>query len=169
MDETLNNQEDSGYATPFNVDFSGPKSKNFFTEYTIRVLALPESIKNILMDSSTAGFIEENLGPTFNLSPEQKKDVTRIIRDVLLGDISINAMASKISENLEIDPTTAYQVQSKIVSELFGPIINDLQKSQAEPPPQRPAPLAPKYVPAPPRKPEPTASPGNVIDLRNPK
>src|SRR3989344_7123413 len=110
MEETLDNQKDSSYATPFNVDFSGPKSKNYFTEYTARVLSLPESIKNILMDSPTAEFIEENLGPTFNLTPEQKTEITRIIRDILLGDVSLNSMPSLISSKLNADQNTSVQI-----------------------------------------------------------
>src|SRR3989344_7242464 len=101
MDEILNNREDSSYATPFNVDFPGPKSKNFFTEYTARVLSLPESIKNILMDSSTAEFIEEKLGPNFNLTSGQRTEITRIIRDVLLGDMFIGEMSQNISAKLK--------------------------------------------------------------------
>ena len=132
MDEVLDNQKDSGYATPFNVDFSGPKSKNFFTEYTARVLSLPESIKNILMDSSTAEFIEDNLGQNFDLNRVQIAEITRTIRDVLLGEFSVNNMALVISRNLKIDLTVANQIQDKIVSDLFGPAIEDLRKLQAE-------------------------------------
>lgn len=165
MDEILDQQEnipeDSVYATPYNVDLFLPKPKNFFTEYTRRVLALPEPIRNILMDSATAEFIEENLGSNFSLNKEQKTEATRIIRDVLLGDVSINEMAGKISENLEIDPTTAYQIQGKIVNELFGSVIEDIKKTQKDLPAQ------PQYIPPPPRSQNPPTNPNNVVDLRN--
>ncbi len=172
-DDILGQQEDipegSTYSTPFNVDLFLPKPKNFFTEYAERVLALPENIRNILMDTSTAEFIEERLGSEFGMTPEQKTETARIIRDVLLGDISINEMASRISENLEIDPTTAYQIQSKIVNELFGSAIEDIKKMQKEEPPQEPPakPSQPRYIPPPPRNQPPPANPGNVVDLRN--
>src|SRR3989338_11407717 len=123
MEKVLNEQENSSYATPFNVDFFGSKPKNFFAEYTMRVLSLPESIKNILMDSSTAEFIEDGLGPTFNLVPEQKTEVTRIIRDILLGDASLNSMPSLISSKLNADQNTSVQIANKIVDDLFGPAI----------------------------------------------
>ncbi|MBI2068705.1 MAG: hypothetical protein HYT67_01185 [Candidatus Yanofskybacteria bacterium] len=184
MDEILNEQEGMGegssYATPFNVDLFGSKPKNFFTEYTNRVLALPESVRNILMDPSTAEFIEENLGPSFGLNKDQKAEATRIIRDVLLGDISINEMAGKISENLGIDSAVAYQIQSKIVNELFASVIGDLKNMQKglspqkslEPPQQYRPPVRsgpPQYIPPPLRNQEPPVSPGNVVDLRNQK
>lgn len=190
MDDTLNQQdnipEDSTYVTPYNVDLFSPKPKNYFTEYTRTVLSLPEPIRNILMDSATAEFIEENLGPSFGLNKGQKTEITRIIRDILLGDISINQMASKISEKLEIDPTVSYQIQSKIVSELFGSAIEDIKKIQKEllpqkPPPtpaqpreQYPKPAQPKYTPPQPPQPptrnqDSSISPSNVVDLRNQK
>ena len=143
------------------------------------VLALPESVRNILMDSSSANYIEEDLGPSFGLNKEQRTEVTRIIRDVLLGDISINEMAGKISENLGIDPTFGYQIQSKIVNELFGPAIEDIKKTQKVLPPQKPleAPQPyrppvkssqPQYTPPPPpRSQPPPTNPNNVVDLRN--
>ena len=178
MDEILDQQEnipeDSTYATPYNVDLFLPKPKNFFTEYTRRVLALPEPVRNILMDSSTANYIEENLGQSFGLNKEQKIEITRIIRDVLLGDISINAMASKISENLEIDSTVAYQIQSKIVNELFGPAIEDIKKLQTERFPEKPdrpvAPMRPqtqKITEGSDLKIDPDINRNNVVDLRN--
>lgn len=173
MDETLNKQGDSSYATPFNVDFFGAKPKNYFTEYTIRVLALPESIKSLLMDSSTAEFIEDNLGQNFKLTREQITEVTRIIRDILLGDISINDMAGKISEKLRVGPTVASEIQSKIINDLFGSAIDDIKKIQKErfPQPQyvpRPAPFRPPTAPdRPDLKIEPNVNRNNVVDLRN--
>ena len=182
MDEILNEQEGgeegTGHATPFNVDLFGSKPKNYFTEYTRRVLSLPESIRNILMDPSTADFIESGLGPNFNLTNEQKTEATRIIRDVLLGDISINEIAAKISGNLGIDPTVAYQIQSKIVNELLSPAMEDIKKTQKNFPPQKPPETPqpyrppvrsnqPQYMPPPPRNPSPPANPNNVVDLRN--
>ena|SRR3989344_2563656 len=163
LDQQENIPEDSTYATPYNVDLFLPKSKNFFTEYTRRVLALPEPVRSVLMDSSTADYIEEDLGPSFGMNKEQKTEVTRIIRDVLLGDISINEMAGKISESLETDPTVAYQIQSKIVGELFGAAIEDIKKTQ------KVLPAQPQYIPPPPppRSQPPPTNPNNVVDLRN--
>ena len=174
MDEVLDNQKDSGYATPFNVDFSGPKSKNFFTEYTARVLSLPESIKNILMDSSTAEFIEDNLSQNFDLNRVQIIEITRIIRDVLLGEFSVNNMALVISRNLKIDLTVANQIQDKIVSDLFGPVIEDIKKLQGKRPPEKIySPVVPNrsQVPKISERPDlkiaPSINRNNIVDLRN--
>mgnify|MGYP001599050024 FL=1 len=174
MDEILNNQENLDYATPFNVDFSGPKSKNFFTEYTARVLSLPESIRNILMDSSTAEFIEDNLGPNFDLSRVQITEITRIIRDVLLGEFSVNNMALVISRNLKIDLTVANQIQSKVTNDLFGPVIEDIKNLQTQKPQEReygmvvpPILQVPRTPDKPDLKIDPSINRNNIVDLRN--
>lgn len=173
MDKVLNEQENSSYATPFNVDFFGSKPKNFFAEYTMRVLSLPESIKNILMDSSTAEFIEDGLGPNFNLNRIQITEITRIIRDILLGDLSLNDTTSTISQNLKVSPTVANQIQNKIMNDLFGPAVEDIKKIQKEKPPQsqyipRPAPSRPPVAPErPDLKIEPDINRNNIVDLRN--
>jgi len=80
------------------------------------------------MDSSTAEFIEDGLGPNFNLNRIQITEITRIIRDILLGDLSLNDTASTISQNLKVSPTVANQIQNKIMNDLFGPAVEDIKK-----------------------------------------
>lgn len=155
--------EDSIYLTPYNVDLFSGRNKNYFSDYSNKVLALPESLRNILMDISTVEFVE-NLGQSLGLDKQQKTEVTRVIRDVILGELSINEVASRISDNLEIDPTVGYQIQSKIVSDLFGPAINDLTKNEPASPSK---PIKPRYV-VPQENPKPNQTPAsNVVDLRN--
>lgn len=168
MNNTLNIRnnisEDSKYATPFNVDLFGVKPENYFANYSKVVLSLPESIKKILMDYSTAEFIEENLGPNFNLTPEQKVEITRIIRDVLLGDLFIGDMIQKISDRMNLAPDEAKKIGNLIVSELFRPAIEDIKKIQAERFPEeinRPTSEKPDL------KIEPDINKNNIVDLRN--
>jgi len=172
MNEDQKDNVKSGYFTPFDVDrhLAEYSSTSFFQ----RVGSLPDSLKDIMANPSTAEFIEEKLGTEFSMNYVQKIEVTRIIRDVLLGDISINAMASKISENLEIDSTVAYQIQSKIVNELFGPAIEDIKKLQTERFPEKPdrpvAPMRPqtqKITEGSDLKIDPDINRNNVVDLRN--
>lgn len=178
MNDTLDQQdnilEDSTYATPYNVDLFLPKPKNFFTEYTTRVLSLPESLKNILMDSSTAEFIEENLGPAFDLTPDQKTEITRIIRDIILGDVSLNSMPSLVSSKLVVDQNTSTQITNKVVNDLFGPAIEDIKKLQAErfqgrtnKPNISQEYQSPKTPERPDLKIDPSINKNNIVDLRN--
>ena len=76
------------YSTPFNVDFFLQfKSEGYFREHVIKVLSLPESVRNILMDSSTAEFLVDKLSPAFSLNQNQTTELTRILRDILLTDL----------------------------------------------------------------------------------
>jgi len=177
MDEILDHQtqpDNPISATPFSVDLFSPSGENFFEEYTKKIAPVSVPIKNILMDSSTTDFVE-NLGQAFILSLEQKNDVLRIIRDILLGDLSAGDMTVTIAKKLTISQQTAQQIRDKIVKELFAPAIEDIKKIQREKFPDRvgqgsvnttrPTMSQP---PAPPQmKNGPPINQSNVIDLRN--
>ncbi len=174
LDQQENIPEDSMYATPYNVDLFLPKSKNFFTEYTTRVLSLPEPVRNVLMDFSTAEFIEETLRPNFNLTTEQITEVTRVIRDVLLGDVSLNSMPDLISSKLNTNQDISVQIANKIINGLFSPAIEDITKLQTQKFPEKIGkpnmplrPQAPRIPERPDLKIEPDINRGNIIDLRN--
>lgn len=165
--DSKNFSEDSIRATPFNVDFFSPSGENFFEEYTKKVTPLSASIKNVLMDDSTTNFVEEDLGSTFGLNLEQKTEVLRIVRDILLGDLFAGDMIVTIAQKLNVDQTTAQQIRDKIVKELFAPAIEDIKKIQRERFPDRTKQGTAPQPPAPPQiKTVPAVNQGNVIDLR---
>lgn len=178
MNNFLNQRNDSSsdraYATPFNIDLHSVNSEDFFAEYIQRVRSLPESVKNVLMDTSTAEFIEENLGPNFNLTSEQKTEITRIIRDVLLEDLFIGDMAQSISARMRVAPDEAKRIKDSIVSVLFKTATEDIKKLQTDKFPEkvnRPAmttePRAPKIPERPDLKIGPDINKNNIVDLRN--
>lgn len=124
--------ENSTYSTPFNVDFFGVKPENFFAKCIERVLSLPESVKNILTNYSTAEFIEEKLGQTFGLEAEQKANLTRILRNILLADIFWGDFSSLISSKLRVDTNTANQIVKMLTDELLAPAKEDIKAIQKE-------------------------------------
>lgn len=166
-----NTNQTPQYATPYNVDLFFSNSKNYFAEYIRRVFLLPESIRNILTDDSTAEFIEDKLGANFNLSPQNKIEITRIIRDVLLGDLSLNTVSDSISVKLNINEDTAAQITNKIVIELFQPAIEDIKKMQKEKFSNQSGGIARNPEPIQSLKKTPVSNssvnPNNVVDLRN--
>ena len=110
----------------------------------------------------------------FNLNKEQISEVTKIIRDILLGDASLNSMPSLISSKLNIDQSTSVQIANKIVNELFGPAIEDIKKLQTPKFPEKISspvapmqPLTPRIPEKPDLKIEPDINRNNVVDLRN--
>lgn len=165
MDREQNNNTptNSRYTTPFDVDrYSGSNYSSIY--FFQKVSALSDSIKDIMANPSTAEFLEEKLGPSFNLTVEQKIEITRIIRDVLLGDLFIGEMAQKISVRMKLSPDEAKKVGNLIVSELFGPAIEDIKKLQIEKFPEKinkPIPEKPDL------KIESDINKNNIVDLRN--
>jgi len=117
-----------------------------------------------MANPSTAEFMEENLGPNFNLDNEQKKKITIIIRDILLGDTSLNSMPVLISSKLNIDPNTSAQIANKIMGGLFEPAIEDLKKIQIKSFPEK---INRPITEKPDLKIEPGINKNNVVDLRN--
>src|SRR3989338_1927531 len=135
MDETLDSQtqpNNSISATPFSVDLFSPSGETFFEEYAKKIAPVSVPIKNILMDNSTTDFVEANLGPAFGFSLEQKTEIMRILRDVLLGDLFIGDMIATISQKLNVDSQVAQQISTSILNELFAPAIEDIKRIQRE-------------------------------------
>lgn len=134
MDNISSEQKDvlkpPPYSTPFNVDFFLSKSRGYFAEHIRRALSLPESIQGILIDYSTAEFIEDKLGQNFGFSPEQKAEFTRILRDILLTDIFWGDFPSLISSKLGVDANTANQIVKMLTDELLAPVIEDIKAMQ---------------------------------------
>ena len=173
MNKNNNPSTTTQYATPFDVDNNSESSYSSISFFQ-KVSLLPDSIKNIMANPSTAEFIEENIGPSFNLTSEQKTEVTRIIRDILLGDAPLSSTPDLISSKLNTDQNTSVQIANKIVSDLFGPAIEDIKKLQNERPQEnmsRPTMPSKPQIPRIPERPdlkiEPDINRNNVVDLRN--
>ena len=160
--------------SPYEIDMeklsSVPTELEIFTH---KFVGLPRNIKDIML-LTAPGFIW-TLAQNYNLTEEQSGNISRIIRDILLGDLFAGDMSQTISERLELDQQTAQQIRDKLVKELFAPAIEDIKKIQREKFPDRvgqgsantPRPAMPQ-PPAPPQmKNAPPVNQSNIIDLRN--
>lgn len=162
-DQNNNPSTNSKYVTPFDVD-KHSKSNYSSLSFFQKVSSLTDSIKDLMANPSTADFIEENLGQNFNLNPEQKTEITRIIRDVLLGDLFIGEMAQNISLKAKLSPDEAKRVKDSIVSVLFKPAAEDIKKLQTQKFPEKiNRPILEKTD----LKIEPNINRNNIVDLRN--
>ena len=129
MDELNQRNNTESYKTPYNIDLRrmhGFDKKN----YILTTLGLPPKLRSLLVDFSTAEFVEEKLGTQFNLSAPQKSEITRIIRDLLLTDLYLGDMVSHISTNLQLDLPTATNIANQIASELFDTVREDIIQLQ---------------------------------------
>lgn len=100
--------------------------------FIARTLKLPTNVQNIFRNFSTAELIEENLGQTFGLNVEQKANLTRILRDMLLGDIFWGDFPKTISDRLQVDSNTADQIVKALTKGLLMPALEDIKTMQRE-------------------------------------
>lgn len=153
--------------SPYNVDLQELMSNQSSWEvFANKFIKLPRSIKDLMLTNS-AEFLW-SLGHRLNLSEDQSSELSRIIRDILLGDIFIGDMAAIISQKLNEDLSAGKSIANEIVRDLFMPAIEDIKRIQKE-----------KFGDRPREEIRSNANPGsqigkqaeinqsNVIDLRN--
>ncbi|MBI2062575.1 MAG: hypothetical protein HYT64_02715 [Candidatus Yanofskybacteria bacterium] len=160
------------YYSPFRVDAKNA-SEISWESFLQKVNTISVSIKNVLTDANTVEFII-TLAEDFELTDNQSANISRIIRDTLVGDLFINDLTVTISQKLILDQDTAKQIRDKIVNNLLAPIIEEVKKLQTERSPEkvsRPAVIPELQTPRIPDRPdlkiEPEINRNNVIDLRN--
>ena len=128
-----------------------------------KFIKLPINIKNILSPSSTSDYLKD-LSENFNLNHDQSAELSRIIRDILLGDLFIGDMVQNISNRMNLAPDEAKRMGNLIVSELFRPAIEDIKKMQVEKFPEK---INRPIHEKPDLKIEPNINKNNIVDLRN--
>lgn len=170
MDNPTNKVE-PGYFTPYTVDLFGLANETDIGDYANKFRNLSESVSKIIFDFSTAEFIEDKLGQTFGLNSEQKTELTRIIRDILLADAFWRDFPALVSSRLRIDSDLANQIVKTITTELFAPAMEDIKKMQREKFSDKIAQSKNDQTPQPEQQQQNTNTeqPGNTINLRNPK
>jgi hypothetical protein len=127
-EDRRNDERDTGgnYNTPYNVDI-GTLTSAALEAYMIKVRARPEYIRRVLLGFSTAEFIQERLGPKFGLTEEQKREITRIIRDILLGEIPLKSFIGMTMQKLRIDDQGAKKMADMLVSRLLPGGFEDIR------------------------------------------
>lgn len=149
--------QDNSYHTPYNVDIATLVDETARVKYIERVLSLPKPLVDILFNSETANWIEEELGPRFNLSADQKRELTRTIRDVVLAEFNIKTISEIIQNRLQVDEVTAKNLTKELVANVLMPGWEDLKKIHD-------AKFKNELPPSPP-PPPPAINPNNVLDL----
>lgn len=154
MDIDITNQQqpanEGEYNTPYEIDIKSFADQRSLERYITSTFEPSENIQKILLGFETAEFIEEQLGPKFNLSLQQKREVTRIIRDLLLAKVYLGDIVKTITEKLGFAPESAKQVANEIIR-LFSPALEDIKKMHVE-----------KFG-----KKENVSNPNNTVDLKN--
>jgi hypothetical protein len=86
----------------------------------IRKLFFSSEIIEILMDISG----------DFDLTRDQSANLTRIIKNILLGDLFLGDTVKTIKSKLNIDQEKAQAIANIIATEIFKPAINEIKEMQ---------------------------------------
>ncbi len=157
------------YNTPYTIDLESLQSESAVKEYMDQVKRCPPSILALMTNESTADFLEDNLGPTFGIEESAVENITRIIKDVLLGKLFAGDITQTIIQTTGADQTTAQKIRDKIVKELFAPALEEIKKIQREKFPDRTrqgTTSEPTNTTPPPTKEVSSINQSNVINLR---
>ncbi|PJE50406.1 MAG: hypothetical protein COV29_04530 [Candidatus Yanofskybacteria bacterium CG10_big_fil_rev_8_21_14_0_10_36_16] len=123
--------DEEGYFTPYNVGMKETSEKEV-ERLVYATSSLPQNLRSILVGFDSAVYIEENLGPAFGLTLNQKKEIAKVIRDVVLADLFIGDMVSRLSVEGGMEQNKAREVANHVVNNLFKPVLEDLKNIQRE-------------------------------------
>lgn len=120
--------QNNSYCTPYNVDLAALPDESARRRYIEQVLALPKTLVDIIFNSDIAVLIEEDWGSRFNLSLNQKQELTRIIRDVVLAEFNIKTISEVIQKKLRVDEVVANNLTKELVDNVLMPGWEELKK-----------------------------------------
>ncbi len=115
-------------ASPYMADFDDLNSNEhriFLGFYS----NLNLNLKTFFAASQTANVIY-SIGREYNLGDNKISKIGATIRELLVGNIFIKDFPMAVSLKLGIDEVQAGEIANKIISQSFGPIIEDVKKIQ---------------------------------------
>lgn len=171
-------QEIPEYATPYSVDVQQYETASDLKAYHQKISALPGPVSTVLKAFATAKFVEEQITKEYVTNKEQRRGITRIIRDVLLGELFMGDIAKVLETQYGVPFESAQGISRLILYRLFTPIIEEVRKMQRERfagrlTPDTPGglPTAPPEAPAsppPPVRQQPTPVPVSATPIQPP-
>lgn len=154
-------EDDNIYPSPYTIDIYRLSELGDIKVYMDGVRVLPKPLYFLMTDQSTAKYLNENLAQRYRLTPEQIKDLTRIVRDVLLSTIYIGDLATEIQTRVRVEAGMAREIGNALVGELFKPVMADIKALQL-------AHFADRISGGPAAKPAPRPDENNLLNLRRP-
>ncbi len=115
-------------ASPLFAGFKDPNGndrKIFLSQY----IDFSPSLKNYLASTETATVILST-AQNYELDDGQTYQIAATIRELLTGKVFIKDFPITLSSKLGIDDIKAGEIVNKIISQSFGPIIEDLKRVQ---------------------------------------
>ncbi len=159
-------ENDDTIHTPYSIDAKILSSQDFYV-FVKKIILLPQVLKDALFEYSTSEFIEEKLGPQFQLDRNQKNEVLRIIRDIILSETYLGSLLTVLEQKLKVDKTKSREIANLILGGLFSQeTIEEIKKVQISKFGQISRPPAQLTTPSQTTKTEIQNNP-NTINLRN--
>ena len=160
------------YYSPFRVDANIiSKDKRIWEIYIKKINQLPVPIQDLLIKAKTIDFLSD-IGGVFSLSKDQSAELSRIVRNILIGDSYIGNMTRDISKRLNLDWKISSQTANAIFGGLFQEALEDIIAIQKEKFPDKKVSLAQKPIKIDEEDKVPfnptgqVVSKNNIIDLR---
>jgi hypothetical protein len=117
---------------PFEVDAGIIiQDKNAWEVYVKKIDNLPEPIRDIIYDITTVEFLID-VAEEFKLTKPQSTELTRIIRNVLVGDTYLGSITRDISNRLKLPEEISLDIARKILNGLFQKALEDIKLVQKE-------------------------------------
>ena len=98
-------------------------------EFQAKLDATSEVLHKILFSDVTFSFLIKT-AVEYDLTDDQAKEVSRIVRDILLGDLYLGDMIAQVKEKLGIDEEKARAISNALGEELFTPVLDEIKKLQ---------------------------------------
>jgi hypothetical protein len=134
---------DEGFKTdfkayePYRVDLDTiSQDASALQSFNGKILAMSESVRDIFFDATTTTFFID-MANKYDFSKNQSAELSRIVRDVLLGDLFIGDMPQMILTKLKLPPEQAKEITNQIITVLFAPAIAHIKVMQKEKFPDR--------------------------------
>ncbi len=125
-EQNINSQiiisEEDYLFTPYNIGLENFDSAAF-SSYVSKILTLPKPVIKLVMSYPTAEYLYK-LSLKYSLNINQRNDLTRILRDLLLDSLHSQDLISQLSVKLAIGQDTTERIVSDIARELLAPIKN---------------------------------------------
>ena len=137
--------------TPFAIDLESLEEKPAAL-FMARVFALPVELKKKMTDPAGDDFIFSQLVSSYKINETQAVEITRTVRDILLGDLAYHNLTNKLIGLFGNTSDLINSLGSKLDRFFLTPVLGELKKLPINHPhPETPPPLN---------------NPNNTIDLR---
>ena len=114
--------------SPYYIDLP-PASSSAWEKYQDKIDALPRILGDFLASAKPYGFILA-MTQEFQLLEDSTQNLSRIIRDIILGELDIKKIEDTIQNKLKLNRGISQEISQKVVNQLFSLVWGEINKVQ---------------------------------------